>query len=154
MAYFLGRDVELAVTTEHNDLGVLVEEKSGTDVLAPTIAEFHSTATVSLYATADKNNLFAGPRASIDGSGPWGDQIANGSTHKCTDNDSVLVGATWNNEPDNLTAIDLSMGVMDEDVAFIGQRNILKAEVKKEILCGMQYTTKQDSVLVTTLPQR
>jgi len=132
MAYFLGRDVELAVTTEHNDLGVLVEEKSGTDVLAPTLVEFDEDATVNLYATADKNNLFAGPRASIDGNGPWGDQIANGSSHKCTDNSTILVAATWNNEPDNLTAIDLSMGVMDEDVAFIGQRNVLKAEVKKE----------------------
>ena len=37
----------------------LDEEKSGTDVLAPTIAEFDKDATVSLYATTDKNNLFA-----------------------------------------------------------------------------------------------
>ena len=28
--------------------------------------------------------------------------------------------------------MDLSFGVMDEDVAFVGQRNILKAEVKKD----------------------
>ena len=43
-----------------------------------------------------------------------------------------MADVEWNNEPDNLTAIDISMGVMDEDVAFIGQRNVLKAEVKKE----------------------
>ena len=36
MAYFLGRDVELAITTEHNDLGVLVQENASTNVFEPT----------------------------------------------------------------------------------------------------------------------
>ena len=41
-------------------------------------------------------------------------------------------GETWSNTPDNLTAVDLSVSTMDEDVQFIGQRNVLKAEIKKE----------------------
>ena len=133
MAYFLGRDVEVAITTEHNDLGVLVQEDGSTNVLEPTLVEFDNSGSVNKYvASADKNNLFAGPRASIDANGPWGDQTSS-SSEKCTDNSTTLVQSqTWNNEPDNLTAIDLSLGVMDEDVAFIGQRNVLKAEVKKE----------------------
>ena len=135
MAYFLGRDVELAITTEHNDLGVTVQENSY-DVLIPTLVEFDNDASVNKYSAAtDKAKLFAGPRATDDSTpnnGPWGD-ITCGSTDKATDNSTTLIQSeAWNNEPDNLTAIDLSMGVMDEDVAFIGQRNVLKAEVKKE----------------------
>jgi len=133
MAYFLGRDVELAITTEHNDLGVLVQEDGSTNVLEPTLVEFDNGGSVNTYAeTQDKNNLFAGPRVCLTGNGPWGDLVSS-SNEKCTDNSTTIIqGQTWNNEPDNLTAIDISMGVMDEDVAFIGQRNVLKAEVKKE----------------------
>jgi hypothetical protein len=42
------------------------------------------------------------------------------------------VSETWDNRPDNITGVDLSLGTMDEDVQFIGQRNVLKAEIKKE----------------------
>jgi hypothetical protein len=134
MAYFLGRDVELAITTEHKILGVLVQENASTNVLEPTLVHFGEAGSpVNQFdSSADKLNLFAGPRASIGTNGPWGDQTGNG-TLTCTDGSTVLVDdEAWNNEPDNLTALDLSMGVMDEDVAFIGQRNVLKAEVKKE----------------------
>tara|TARA_Y100000004_G_scaffold197415_1_gene272028 strand:- start:8464 stop:9261 length:798 start_codon:yes stop_codon:yes gene_type:complete len=133
MAYFLGRDVEVAITTEHNNLGVVIETSS--DELVAGLVDFNdgtSTGENEYNSTADKANLFAGPRACINGNGPWGDLKAE-SGEKCPDNTTVLVvNQTWNNEPDNLTAIDLSLGVMDEDVAFIGQRNVLKAEVKKE----------------------
>jgi hypothetical protein len=134
MAYFLGRDVELAITTEHKILGVLVQENASTNTLEPTLVHFGEAGSpVNQFdSSADKLNLFAGPRASIGTNGPWGDQTGNG-TLTCTDGSTVLVDAeAWNNEPDNLTALDISMGVMDEDVAFIGQRNVLKAEVKKE----------------------
>ena len=136
MAYFLGRDVELAITTEHNNLGITFEEHaSNTDELAAVIVDFTHGTSVNIYATAsDKANLFAGPRAAVSASeGPWGDISPGNTTTNFTSNNSLkMVNAEWNNEPDNLTAIDLSMGVMDEDVAFIGQRNVLKAEVKKE----------------------
>jgi hypothetical protein len=135
MAYFLGRDVELAITTEHNNLGIVFEEHaSNADELAAVIVDFTHGTSVNIYATAEKANLFAGPRAAVSASeGPWGDITPGNTTTNFTSNDSrKMVNAEWNNEPDNLTAIDISMGVMDEDVAFIGQRNVLKAEVKKE----------------------
>jgi hypothetical protein len=118
---------------EHKEIDVHVQEDGSTNVLEPTLVEFDNTGSVNKYsATADKNNLFAGPRACKDANGPWGDQLC-ASSETCTDGSTVLIQSqTWNNEPDNLTAIDISMGVMDEDVAFIGQRNVLKAEVKKE----------------------
>jgi hypothetical protein len=134
MAYFLGRDVELAITTEHKILGVLVQENASTNVYEPTLVHFgeEDSPTNQYSSSADKANLFAGPRASEGTNGPWGDQTGDG-TLTCTDGSTKLrSGEAWNNEPDNLTALDLSMGVMDEDVAFIGQRNVLKAEVKKE----------------------
>ena len=137
MAYFLGRDVELAITTEHKILGVLVQENASTNVYEPTLVNFgeDNTPTNQYSSSADKANLFAGPRACDDttpNNGPWGD-ITCDSSDVCTDGSTELrQSQAWNNEPDNLTALDLSMGVMDEDVAFIGQRNVLKAEVKKE----------------------
>jgi hypothetical protein len=135
MAYFLGRDVELAITTEHNNLGITFEEHaSNADELAAVIVDFATGTSVNLYGTGEKANLFAGPRAAVSASeGPWGDITPGNTSTNFTSNNSLkMVNAEWNNEPDNLTAIDLSMGVMDEDVAFIGQRNVLKAEVKKE----------------------
>ena len=135
MAYFLGRDVELAITTEHNNLGITFEEHaSNADELAAVIVDFTHGTSVNIYATAEKANLFAGPRAAVSATeGPWGDISPGNTTTNFTSNNSLkMADVEWNNEPDNLTAIDLSMGVMDEDVAFIGQRNVLKAEVKKE----------------------
>ena len=135
MAYFLGRDVELAITTEHNDLGVLVQENASTNVLEPTLVGFDNTGgTPNPYvASADKTNLFAGPRGCVGANGPWGDQSSTGGAGRFTDGTTVIVdNEAWNNEPDNLTSLDISMGVTDEDVAFIGQRNVLKAEIKKE----------------------
>ena len=134
MAYFLGRDVELAITTEHNNLGIVFQEAlDSTDEVGAAIVDFVTGTSVNIYATAEKASLFAGPRAAVSATeGPWGDITPGNATTKFTDNTLNMVDAEWNNEPDNLTAIDLSMGVMDEDVAFIGQRNVLKAEVKKE----------------------
>jgi len=137
MAYFLGRDVELAITTEHNNLGIAFEEHAdNTDELAAVIVDFATGTSVNLYVNGDKDSLFAGPRV-VDAvtESPWGDIAPGNATTTFTSgtgDSRKMVNATWNNEPDNLTAIDLSMGVMDEDVAFIGQRNVLKAEVKKE----------------------
>ena len=137
MAYFLGRDVELAITTEHNNLGIVFQEdvSGGTEenTLGAAIVDFTTGTSVNIYATAEKANLFAGPRAAVSATeGPWGDIAPGNATTVFTDNSTNMVDAEWNNEPDNLTVLDLSMGVMDEDVAFIGQRNVLKAEVKKE----------------------
>ena len=134
MAYFLGRDVELAITTEHNNLGIVFQELTdSTNELGAVIVDFTTGTSVNIYTTAEKANLFAGPRAAVSATeGPWGDITPGNATTKFTDNTLNMADEEWNNEPDNMTGLDLSMGVMDEDVAFIGQRNVLKAEVKKE----------------------
>ena len=56
----------------------------------------------------DLTNLFAGPRAVKSGTeGPWGDiTLTNTTTNFTSDNTLKMVEAEWNNEPDNLTAIE------------------------------------------------
>ena len=44
-------------------------------------------------------------------------------------------GAAYTNEVADLTGVDLSMGATDEDVVYFGQRQVLKAEIKKETTC-------------------
>ncbi len=136
MAYFLGRDVDIAITTEHAEQGVVVKEhltSSGSykDRLFAAVMDWKQGETTHNFLTADASKVFAGPKAmSLDlgvtaasQRAPFGNLTGDGST---------LSAQTWDNTPNNLTALDVSLGVQDEDVAFIGQRNILKAEVKKE----------------------
>ena len=140
MAYFVGRDVDIAITTEHPTQGVVVREPISTAGGAPALINQHIAIAVDFIdssaahadviydTTNDKAVLFAGPRAMSTGAGcdyntAFGD--LDGQTE-------LLTGVAWNNQPNNLTGLELSLGVMDEDVAFIGQRNILKAEIKKD----------------------
>ena len=132
MAYFVGRDVDIAITTEHPTQGIMVREP---DSASGALQDKHIAIAVDFagglltYSNAsDYAFLFAGPRAmstvaGCDVNGVYGD--LNGQTE-------LVSGQAWNNQPDNLTGLELSLGVMDEDVAFIGQRNIMKAEIKKD----------------------
>ena len=141
MAYFVGRDVDIAITTEHPTQGVVVREPISTAGGAPALINQHigivvdfiqgSTvhADVVYDATNDKSVLFAGPKAmsgdlGCDENEAFGDLGGDGVI--------LLNSQAWNNQPSNLTGLELSLGVVDEDVAFIGQRNILKAEIKKD----------------------
>ena len=147
MAYFVGRDVDIAITTEHPTQGVVVREPLSTAGGAPALINQHiaiavdflhgssAHADVKYDATNDKAVLFAGPKAmsfdlGCDENGVFGDLGGSGSVPAQTQN--LVDSQAWNNQPDNLTGMELSLGVMDEDVAFIGQRNILKAEIKKD----------------------
>ena len=138
MAYFLGRDVDIAISTEHPTQGVVVKvfdaQASGgthtgpTDTLIAGVMDFTQGQTVCEYTTANKSYVFAGPKAfstdlGCDTNGAFGTIGGNGV---------ILSNTEWDIQPNNLTALDVSLGVQDEDVAFIGQRNILKAEIKKE----------------------
>ena len=127
MAYFLGRDLNLAITTEKPNLGVYVDEGLATDTLVPIINDFQHGATVEPYVAGHKTKLFAGPMAvdSNTGNTVFGELTGAGSSGN-------LIAVAWNNEPDNMVGVDISFGSQDEDVAFIGQRNIMKAEIKKE----------------------
>ena len=147
MAYFVGRDVDIAITTEHPTQGIVVREPISTAGGAPALINQHiaiavdflhassAHADVKYDATNDKAVLFAGPKAmsfdlGCDENEGFGDLGGSGSEPLQTQN--LVDSQAWNNQPSNLTGLELSLGVMDEDVAFIGQRNILKAEIKKD----------------------
>jgi len=104
MAYYLGRDVSVAITTEDADYGVEVN-----GVTKGTFADEAGTA----------NTVFAGPLLAQNGSSVFGTQ-ADGA------------GTDYSNEVSDLTGVDLGIGVTDEDITYMGQRSVLKAEIKKE----------------------
>jgi len=85
MAFYLGKDVAVYVTTENDTLGVSPDADG-------------SSSSVVNTATA----TFAGQ-----------------------------LDATATEQTD-LTAVDLSIGAMDEDITYFGMRTALKAEIKKE----------------------
>ena len=138
MAYFVGRDVDIAITTEHPTQGIMVREPDSAsgalqDKHIAIAVDFLTGASVYDYANStDYAFLFAGPRAmstaaDCDSNEAFGDLGGQGTAVTgLTDSEA------WNNQPNNLTGLELSLGVMDEDVAFIGQRNIMKAEIKKD----------------------
>jgi len=54
-----------------------------------------------------------------------------------TDNDELKVS--------DVTGIDFSMGAIDEDIAYFGQRTALKAEIKKEVTIVITMKKKDNS---------
>jgi len=121
MAYFLGRDVKVAMTTEDADVGIGLEADS--DALEALDVESGATSADD-YVAAD--TLFAGPLACND-SGT--DSVFNSQTAGTSGT------PTYSNEIADLTGVDLSIGATDEDVTYFGQRQVLKAEIKKETTC-------------------
>ena len=106
MAYYLGRDVVVALTTE--DLAVGLQ-------LDTTDSGLQTFATATGPEAADDFPI-AGARVgavlgTITGSGSYGN---------------------YSNEIPDLTGVDISIGTTDEDITYIGQRSVLKAEIKKE----------------------
>ncbi len=129
MAYFLGRDIDIAITTEHATQGVVVKQHVGDNITAG-VMDWLQASSVHNFQTTDASKVFAGPKAmsydlGLDANAAFGNLTGRA-------NSGGISAQTWDNQPNNLTALDVSLGVQDEDVAFIGQRNILKAEVKKE----------------------
>jgi hypothetical protein len=129
MAYFLGRDIDIAITTEHATQGVVVKEHVGDNITAG-VMDWLQASSVHNFQTTDASKVFAGPKAMSYDGGMTANRAFGSLTGRA--NSGGISAQTWDNQPNNLTALDVSLGVQDEDVAFIGQRNILKAEVKKE----------------------
>jgi len=100
MAYFLGRDVKVWITTEDADTGIKVDAGECSAVVG-----------------AQDGTFFADERvaASVD--------------------DSLALA--------DLTGVDLGIGATDEDITYIGQRSVLKAEIKKETTLSL--TRKKSS---------
>jgi len=90
MAYFLGNDCEVALTTEDTTYGVVVDNNSGAYAVSGT----------GVAVTNGIVKMIAGNLAAS----------------------SSLV---------DLTALDLGLSAMDEDVSYIGAKTPLKAEVHK-----------------------
>ena len=105
MAYFLGRDVLVAITTEDAGYGV--------DVAGVTKGTF-------LDEDGTSDTVFAGPLE------------ANGSGTSVFGSQTSGVTTAYSNEVSDLTGVDLGIGVTDEDITYMGQKSVLKAEIKKE----------------------
>jgi len=101
MAYFLGRDCSVYITTE--------------DTTAETYACVSTAGAVS-FATSASGFTFAAPL----GTGTGGTAEAN------------------------LTGVDLSIGAVDEDITYVGKRQVTKAEIKKETTISL--TRKKDNI--------
>jgi len=111
MAYFLGRDVKVAITTEHD----AAEDD-------PATADFGLDAT--MQATSTASGMFIPSRDSTIFT-PTNSQATNPMT--------------------DVISVDVTVGAVDEDIAYMGQRTALKAEIKKENT--VVITKKKDSKL-------
>ena len=116
MAYMLGRDVVVAITTEDATLGVDVT----------------TAGTVDTFAVADgsSDTVFAGARAYKN--------LLNDPNTNFLDRSTVFgtqgqdVSADYSNQVSDLTGVDIGIGVTDEDVSAFGLRTVGKIEIKKE----------------------
>jgi len=132
MAYFLGRDLTVAITSENTVYGVIAHTGTGTptsEVLTlrtASVRDFTKEDTAGITGVVEGAQTFCGARVGA----------AYSSTATVFGNIDQSVGSAYgfniSNEVLNLTGVDLSLGAMDEDLSFIGQRATMRVEVKKE----------------------
>ena len=106
MVYFLGRDVNVAISTESDVAGDNVSVASNKCV----------------SGNAGTHIKFASDM--------------NGSTFASFGNGDGIV--------QDLTGVDISVGAMDEDITYIGQKGTAKVEQKKEITVTLTHKKKDD----------
>ena len=115
MAYYLGRDVSVALTTEATDYGL---------------------ASVSgVLTTFDTDE---GPANAVD-------LVIGGGREQPVFGTVPGTTRAYSNEISDLTGVDLSIGTIDEDITYMGQRSVLKAEIKKETTISL--TKKKSDML-------
>jgi len=112
MAYFLGRDVKVAITTEHD-----ADEDSGASNDFGIKADMTATSTAAQMAVPNREVGTLFTNADLMKTNPVVDVIS----------------------------VDVTVGAVDEDIAYMGQRTALKAEIKKENT--VVITKKKDSKL-------
>jgi hypothetical protein len=112
MAYFLGRDVKVAITTEDASNGI--QQADATPILT----------------------------AATDASASSGNKIENRTN-------AVFDGGSQYNPFTDVTSVDITLGSVDEDIAYMGQRTALKAEIKKET--SIVITKKKTNSFFDTL---
>ena len=135
MAYYLGRDLDIALMAEHASLGLCGVSTAG--VRSMEIRDFSgSDGAGAGYFTGSTQDqlLFAPPRDTriVDLFELETALDVNGLT------------PDFSLRPENITGVDLSVSTQDEDVQFIGQRNVLKAEIKKENSVTITRKKKDD----------
>jgi hypothetical protein len=126
MAYYLGRDLDFALTTENVSYGIITAQGAAVGIQIAELRDFAEASSVSNYDESAMTGggagaLFAGPKLQTSNT-VFGEMEAT----------ITATAENWTNRPANITGLDLSVSTQDEDVQFIGQRNVLKAEVKKE----------------------
>ena len=128
MAYYLGRDLDFALTTEHTSYGLVAYTKPGDPGAVVMDYKTWADGAAAAYSMHADNvsQIFAGPKRQVSTT-VFGSLVEN-----IDPSDAGAYNLTWDNRPDNITGVDLSVSTQDEDVQFIGQRNVLKAEIKKE----------------------
>ena len=106
MAYYLGRDIKVVLTTEADQyVYANAAGMSTTGTAAQRVA----------YALADASDF---------------DSAASGNV-------ADVVG------------VDLGIGVTDEDVTYMGQRQVLKAEIKKETTVSLTMKKSNSNYDIT-----
>ena len=120
MAYFLGRDVKVAITTEHD-----ADEDAGTGANSDHGIKIDASLTGNLDAT-DAAAEMAVPNR----------EVATLFTNSDLMKTNPVV---------DVISVDVTVGAVDEDIAYMGQRTALKAEIKKENT--VVITKKKDSKL-------
>jgi len=130
MAYYLGRDVLVAITTELAGFGIDVDNTGAKDTFTPGNGPSAGTDTV-----------FAGPLAENNlVNTPFTGQTVNTTVFGTQDG-----AIDFSNEVSDLTACDVTIGTVDEDVTYIGQKSTLKAEIKKETSVSLTRKKKDAS---------
>jgi len=104
MAYFLGSDATVSLTTESVTYGVIVTETAGAYAVSGTAAS-----------------------------------VTNGIAHMGTGNLLSTAGLV------DLTALDVGIGAMDEDITYMGARTPLKAEIHKTTTVTLTLKKKNDT---------
>ena len=119
MAYYLGRDVVVALTTEIAGQGVDVEPDGTVDTFAAADGTGNSGA----------DTLFAGPRARRNAANSPNTNFSGANVTIFGTQDSTQ---DYTNQVPDVTGVDVSTGTQDEDITFVGSRTAMKVEVKKE----------------------
>jgi len=104
MAYFLGSDATVSLTTESATYGVIVTESAGAYAVSGT-----------------------------------GVAVTNGIAQMTAPNLSSSAGLV------DLTALDVGIGAMDEDITYMGARTPLKAEIHKTTTVTLTLKKKNDT---------
>jgi hypothetical protein len=131
MAYYLGRDVVVALTTEDDQYGIGVTAAGG--LQTPQYNEGPDSGT----------NVFAGPRARYNVLNKPNTNFAADTTVFGTQEPSDGIGSQWSNEQSDITGVDISLGVQDEDITYVGIKTAMKVEIKKETT--LSITRKKSS---------